>query len=243
MHLTDQQLGAIRRARNLGRRLRDELPEIAEEYRAGAEFGDIVERHDIVATYGETEEVSRQAIHYVLHGAKRFGSQRGFRGLLRVAELREIRRQKRVRLGRRTYEEGRALFAATEEERFHHRSLGGQALRDRGEGLFGMSAEERREIARRAGRLQYERGTGVSTARPSSGPRTVSWRAATPRSLGASCPGWSRGSRRSSATSPNSTSFGCWPTIPTTSCQEESAVRSWLEHSIGSSTAGGPRAP
>ncbi len=67
--LTREQVGAIRFSIKIGKTLQKDLPEIAEDYRAGKVIREIVEERDIISNYGiQNPETARYAVWLALHG-------------------------------------------------------------------------------------------------------------------------------------------------------------------------------
>ena len=66
--LTNEQFTAIRRSIDLGRTLREDIPEIAELYRKGNYLSTIAEELDIRSRYGVTDNVAMFGVHHAISG-------------------------------------------------------------------------------------------------------------------------------------------------------------------------------
>ena len=164
--LSPQQVATIQAAQELGKLLRDEHPEIADDYRAGLTQSEIAEKyglHEIAAT----RRIARQAVLVALKGLIPEGERpilqrermresgkraylegKGVHGL--VADARKIFGEKAARV---LAEKRLGIYALTPEQRSAH----GKKLHAAKIGIHALSTDERRAIGRRT----FEEGRGV----------------------------------------------------------------------------------
>jgi hypothetical protein len=66
--LTNEQFTAIRRSIDLGRTLREDIPEIGDLFREGNYLSTISEELNIISRYGVTDNVAMFGVHHAISG-------------------------------------------------------------------------------------------------------------------------------------------------------------------------------
>jgi hypothetical protein len=152
--LTGEQIGAIIRVADIGRKLQSDLPEIANDYREGMFIHEIVAKYNIQINYSATESVAWSAVQRTLAGHDGFLDGKPYSGLIADRlELERLAEEHKRESGKMLHELGIGIHGMTGEEK---RLLGLEAYRN-GTGIHSMTTEERREI----GKKTYEDGKGV----------------------------------------------------------------------------------
>ena len=155
--LTVEQLVAIRRSGEVGKRLQEDFPEIADRYRNGMTQPEISLEYCIQELYDTTSrDVARIAISYALRGYD-FGGI-SYPGLIEAdEERRNIGLEHNRENGKAAYEMGKGIHGMTAEQQSEH----SKALYEMGKGINGMTTEQRRENGRKNGKAAYEKGKGI----------------------------------------------------------------------------------
>ena len=154
--LTVEQLFAIRKSGEVGKRLQEDFPEIADRYRNGMTMHEISLEYCIQELYDVSREVARGAIRYALGG-------HNFGGILYLGLIEDEEERRNLGLdhlrehGKATYEMGKGIHGRTAEQMSEHGRKGGEALYERGLGIHGMTSEQRTEH----GKALYEMGKGI----------------------------------------------------------------------------------
>jgi hypothetical protein len=112
-------------AAQLGRRIRQEHPEVADMYRRLISFAKIIQRLRLIEDHGVSEHIARNAVVYALQGYQWGCGAESYEGL--IADPDELRR----------------IISG-------YRRKTGRELRRQKKGIFGLTAEERSEVARKA---------------------------------------------------------------------------------------------
>ena len=160
-NLTGEQLVAIRKAGELGKRLQEDFPEIADEYRNGRTMPEISLEYCIQELYdAKSRAVAINAVRYALGGYD-FGGI-SYSGLIEdLEELKNIGlehgREQRTENGNANYEKGLGVHGLTPEQRTEN----GKATYEMGLGVHGLTAEQIAENSRKGGNANYEMGLGV----------------------------------------------------------------------------------
>jgi len=113
---------AIRRALQVGLDLQERLPQIAEDFRAGLNHPQIVDKYGITTLHGISDGVASNAVGYALRGHPEDKYRvEAFDGLIETPELDDLVAQHQKAhykaLGHAHHENGTALFSLTHEER------------------------------------------------------------------------------------------------------------------------------
>ena len=154
--LTGEQLFAIRRSGEVGKRLQEDFPEIADEYRNGMTMSEISLEYCIQDLYDASREVARIAISYALRGYD-FGGI-SYPGLIEAdEERRNIGLKHNRENGKATYEMGKGVHGLTAEQLSENSRKGGEASYEMGKGIHGMTTEQRTEHSK----ALYEMRKGI----------------------------------------------------------------------------------
>ncbi len=117
----DTRVTAIARSLSLGRKLQQEIPQLAEDYRAGTKLLDIVSKYEITGRYGVTSSVARAGVGIAIRGYAGGKHVPAFDGLVPRDEFERLDRERRSvngkKGGRATYERKIGLFAPPGLER------------------------------------------------------------------------------------------------------------------------------
>ena len=156
--LTGEQLVAIRKARDIGKRLQEDFPEIADRYRNGMTMPEISLEYCIQELYDvRTRKVARSAVHYALKGYH-FGGI-SYPGLIEDPEERRNLGLEHMReTGKANYENGLGIHGLTTEQKREN----GKANYENGLGAHGLTTEQRREN----GKANYEKRLGIHGRTP-----------------------------------------------------------------------------
>ncbi len=147
---------ALRSAAITGRRMQEDIPEIAAEYRNGDFIREIVKRHDIKQKYEVTPAIARTAVQYAIRGFSGGLSVDAYVGLIDDKQERDDianlhLRQSSGEIGKKAVINKTGVHGKSLEERtmyaLNAARLGGeQSLRDK-VGVHGRTYEERVEHA------------------------------------------------------------------------------------------------
>lgn len=146
-------MAAIKRARRIARDYVDDYGEdIAERYRQGCQQNEIA--RDYLHIFPTSKlEIARTAVAFIIREIIPAGERRSLAKRHRKTAL--------TALGKYNYEERKACFSLTEEERYCVSSDVGKNLRDEGRGIFAISESRRKRIAKKAGRETYRKKSGI----------------------------------------------------------------------------------
>lgn len=150
--LIPKQVAAIKKAREIAGQYSYLGEDIAKRYRQGHQQNEIASEYmDIFPTV--SLRIARTAVAFII------------RELIPARERKRLAKRHRKtafsELGRKYYEEGKACFSLTEEERYRINIRIGKALYEQRKGIFAMSQEERQRVAKKVGRRAYEEGFGL----------------------------------------------------------------------------------
>lgn len=155
--LTREQLYAIKKSIELGRRLQIELPEIAEDFKNGMFVPDIISKYNITELYGITLAVAETATYKAINGHDGKFKIESFEGLIEPGELEKLIDQHllegRKKAGRTAAELGTGVHGMTEEEQ---KRIGNKNYKE-GIGIHSLTTAERRFY----GKLAYKLGVGI----------------------------------------------------------------------------------
>ena len=177
--LTGEQLFAIRKAGELGKRLQEDFPEIADEYRNGMTLAKISLEYCIQELYdARTSGIARSAVRDALVGYDFDGI--SYLGLIEdPEERRNIGLEHHRESGKTLYEMGKGIHGRTAEQMSEHgkalyemrKGIHGRTAEQRTEhsktlyemrkGIHGRTAEQMSEHGRKGGEAAYEMGKGV----------------------------------------------------------------------------------
>ena len=159
--LTGEQLFAIRRAAELGKRLQEDFPEIADRYRNGMTQPEISLEYCIQELYDTTSrDVALAAVHFALGGYD-FGGI-SYPGLIEdPEERRNIGLEHNRESGKATYEMRKGVHGLTAEQQSENGRKNGKAAYEMRKGIHGMTPEQRSETSRKGGKALYETRKGV----------------------------------------------------------------------------------
>ena len=155
--LTREQIVTIKRAAELGKRLQEDFPEIADRYRNGMTLPEISLEYCIQELYDTTSrDVARNAVRDALGGYD-FGGI-SYPGLIEDdEERRNIGLEHMRESGKANYEMRKGIHGLTPEQRSETSRKGGKALYETRKGVHGMTAEQQSEH----GKALYEMGLGI----------------------------------------------------------------------------------
>ena len=163
---TVAQLVAIKKAAEVGKRLQEDFPEIADRYRNGMTMPEISLEYCIQELYDATSrEVARIAVRYALEGYD-FGGI-SYPGLIEdPEERRNIGLEHNRANGKATYDMGKGVHGQTVEQLSENGRKGGKAAYEMGKGIHRLTPEQRSEAGRKSGETNYEMGKGVHGLTP-----------------------------------------------------------------------------
>ncbi len=164
--LTPQQIKAILKEIELGRRIQEEIPEIAEDYQGGMSQPKIVEKYQIQERYNVNWAIATKAVSNAIRGSNGMLEIEPYEGLITdTNRLKEIAKEHRSYScsinGAKMRDEGRGLFSITKEERIAIGRESGRANYKKKIGIHAMTIEQRRELGRKSGILTYRKKTGL----------------------------------------------------------------------------------
>ena len=157
---TVEQLFAIRKAGELGKRLQEDFPEIVDKYRNGRTMPKISLEYCIQELYDASRNVALNAVRYALVGYDFDGI--SYPGLIEDdEELRNIGLEHKRESGKANYERGLGVHGRTAEQKSENSRKGGEAAYEMGKGIHGRTAEQMSEHGRKGGEAAYEMGKGI----------------------------------------------------------------------------------
>ena len=162
---TVEQLFAIKKAGEVGKRLQEDFPEIADHYRNGMTMPKISREYFIQEMYNTSESVALSAVNCALGGYYYYYDfdEISYPGLIEdPEERRNIGLEHKRENGKALYELGLGFHSLTPEQRREN----GKAAYELGLGVHGMTTEQRRETGRKSGKAAYELGLGVHGMTP-----------------------------------------------------------------------------
>ncbi len=133
----------------VGRQIKKVFPEIAEDFRKGEKYRDIVVKYDLVSEFNIPEEVALGAIKYAIRGYNReLGAQAGepYEGLVEDSEeLKKLTKKRLVNTGKGIYERGVGIFTLTTKQLRAQGHKTGTKMYDEKKGMFARTPEQIRE--------------------------------------------------------------------------------------------------
>ncbi len=115
MTTLDIRVTAIARSLSLGRKLQQDIPQLAADYRAGTKLLDIVSKYKITERYGVTSNIARAGVGIAIRGYEGGKIVSAFDGLVPRDEFEMLDRERRSvngkKGGRATFERKVGLFA------------------------------------------------------------------------------------------------------------------------------------
>lgn len=152
---TNSQFAAIRFSVQLGRDLRESLPQIADEFRNGKFIREIVEDHDIALTYGISESTAIKGVRYALMGYDSdwdFLNEKNYDGLIPENEYQSIGKEHRLENIRETDKKmkknKKGIYGISKNQRKLNGKKGARVLIERKIGIHGQTHESRQKVAK-----------------------------------------------------------------------------------------------
>ena len=163
--LTREQLLALRKASELGKRLQEDFPEIADEYRNGMTLSKISSEYCIQELYDASRSVAITAVGNALRGYDFDGI--SYLGLIEdPEELRNIGLEHIRENGKALYELGKGIHGLTAEQMSEHSRKGGEAAYEMGTGIHSLTPEQKSEYGRKGGNSLYANKKGIHSLTP-----------------------------------------------------------------------------
>ena len=159
--LTPGQITSIKIGVQIGKDLQGLYPEIAEDYRKGMTYKEIVKKYNITEQFELSERTSQTAVRFSIRGIVEIFGLESYSGLITdEEELERLAKTHKIEGGKRLYEQGKGIHGKSEEEM---REAGKMSAISRGQTLW-TELEEKRvlEIHKEIGEKVYGKNVKIA---------------------------------------------------------------------------------